>query len=66
MSAEDEIRAKSTSHLVVDLQRIAKNVSYMGPWARSIVLDEAAKRLTEYRERERSQQLDDAQRRHGR
>lgn len=54
MSVEEEIRAKSTSSLVIALQKLAKNMSYLKPWVRAIVLDEAAKRLTAYRQAERA------------
>ena len=50
MSIEREM---STSNLVVALQKLAKNVSYYNPGFRRALLNEAARRLTEYRERER-------------
>lgn len=43
----------STSDLVVTLQKLAKNGSYLKPGFRSAVLTEAAKRLQAYRNTER-------------
>ena len=53
MNMENDIRSCSTSSLVVDLQCLSKNISYFkSKEARSFILDEAAKRLQEYRNKE--------------
>lgn len=44
----------STSNLVVQLQKLAKNGSYHPPAVRSAILNEAADRLTAYRQAERA------------
>lgn len=47
----------STNNLAIELQKFAKNISHIsgpsGVWRRSIILDEAAKRLIAYRQAER-------------
>ncbi len=51
---EPSIHRLPTANLVVLLQKIAKNVSYVDPEYRADVLREAARRLNDYRQAERS------------
>lgn len=46
----------STSNLVIQLQRLAKKVSYHDPGTRAALLEEAASRLTAYRQAERAKE----------
>ena len=42
-----------TANLVIWLQKFAKDISIVRPWFRAVLLEEAAKRLNDYRQAER-------------
>lgn len=44
----------STNNLAIVLQKVAKKVTYLHPAYRTAVLNEAARRLVEYRQAERA------------
>lgn len=50
--ADKHVTAMSTSNLVIDLQKLAKKIDYHRPWYRARLLEEAALRLTRYRQAE--------------
>ncbi len=50
---DPSIHRLPTANLVVLLQKIAKQVSYVPPEYRACVLREAARRLSDYRQAER-------------
>lgn len=50
------VREMPTANLVVLVQKLAKDVSYVKPGFRAKILEEAARRLNEYRQRERQEQ----------
>lgn len=53
---DEYVRSIPTGNLVILLQKLSRKISYNQPRVRDLILSEAARRLNEYRQAERSRE----------